>query len=33
MDPSLLGPPDLKVANINSSVFGDPLANGCIVTK
>ena len=28
MDPSLLGPPDLKVANINSSVFGDPLANG-----
>ena len=26
MDPSLLGPPDLKVANINMSNFGDPLA-------
>lgn len=28
MDPSLLGPPDLKVANINAPTFGDPLANG-----
>ena len=28
MDPSLLGPPDLKVANIDAPVFGDPLANG-----
>ncbi|HKW62963.1 MAG TPA: energy transducer TonB [Candidatus Acidoferrum sp.] len=27
MDPSLLGPPDLKVANINAPTFGDPLAN------
>lgn len=28
MDPSLLGPPDLKVPNLNASTFGDPLANG-----
>jgi TonB family protein len=28
MDPSLLGPPDLKVANIDAPTFGDPLANG-----
>jgi TonB family protein len=28
MDPSLLGPPDLKVPNINAANFGDPLANG-----
>jgi len=28
MDPSLLGPPDLHVANINAPTFGDPLANG-----
>jgi len=28
MDPSLLGPPDLKVANIQAPTFGDPLANG-----
>jgi periplasmic protein TonB len=28
MDPSLLGPPDLKVANVNLPTFGDPLANG-----
>ena len=28
MDPSLLGPPDLKVANPNLPTFGDPLANG-----
>jgi TonB family protein len=28
MDPSLLGPPDLKVANVNAPTFGDPLANG-----
>lgn len=28
MDPSLLGPPDLKVANANLPTFGDPLANG-----
>ena len=28
MDPTLLGPPDLKVANINAPTFGDPLANG-----
>jgi periplasmic protein TonB len=27
MDPSLLGPPDLKVPNLNASTFGDPLAN------
>lgn len=27
MDPSLLGPPDLKVANNNLSNFGDPLAS------
>jgi len=27
-EPSLLGPPDLKVANINAPTFGDPLANG-----
>jgi len=26
-EPSLLGPPDLKVANINAPTFGDPLAN------
>jgi TonB family protein len=26
MDPSLLGPPDLKVANLNLPNFGDPLA-------
>ncbi len=26
MDPSLLGPPDLKVSNINMANFGDPLA-------
>ncbi len=26
MDPSLLGPPDLKVANLNMANFGDPLA-------
>jgi TonB family protein len=28
MDPSLLGPPDLKVPNLNAANFGDPLANG-----
>jgi periplasmic protein TonB len=28
MDPSLLGPPDLKVASPNLPNFGDPLANG-----
>ena len=28
MDPSLLGPPDLKVANLDAPTFGDPLANG-----
>jgi periplasmic protein TonB len=28
MDPSLLGPPDLKVPNINAPTFGDPLATG-----
>jgi len=28
MDPSLLGPPDLHVANIQAPTFGDPLANG-----
>ncbi|MGA2098324.1 MAG: energy transducer TonB [Candidatus Acidiferrum sp.] len=28
MDPSLLGPPDLKVPNVNAPTFGDPLANG-----
>jgi len=28
MDPTLLGPPDLKVANIQAPTFGDPLANG-----
>ncbi len=28
MDPSLLGPPDLKVANIEAPTFGDPTANG-----
>jgi len=28
MDPSLLGPPDLKVANPNMPTFGDPNANG-----
>jgi len=28
MDPSLLGPPDLKVASPNLPTFGDPLANG-----
>jgi periplasmic protein TonB len=28
MDPSLLGPPDLRVSNINAPTFGDPLANG-----
>ncbi|MGB7281711.1 MAG: energy transducer TonB [Candidatus Acidiferrum sp.] len=27
MDPSLLGPPDLKVPNLNASTFGDPLAS------
>jgi periplasmic protein TonB len=27
-EPSLLGPPDLKVANLNAPTFGDPLANG-----
>jgi protein TonB len=27
MDPSLLGPPDLKVASPNMANFGDPLAN------
>ncbi len=27
MDPSLLGPPDLKVPNPNLSTFGDPLAS------
>jgi len=26
MDPSLLGPPDLKVASPNMANFGDPLA-------
>ena len=26
MDPSLLGPPDLKIANLNMANFGDPLA-------
>ena len=26
MEPALLGPPDLKVANINAPTFGDPLA-------
>jgi len=24
----LLGPPDLKISNLNASTFGDPLANG-----
>jgi TonB family protein len=28
MDPSLLGPPDLKIASPNMPTFGDPLANG-----
>jgi len=28
VEPSLLGPPDLKVANINAPTFGDPLASG-----
>src|SRR5499427_8295807 len=28
VEPSLLGPPDLKVANINAPTFGDPLATG-----
>jgi protein TonB len=28
MDPSLLGPPDLKVNNPNLPTWGDPLANG-----
>jgi TonB family protein len=28
MDPTLLGPPDLKVANVQAPTFGDPLANG-----
>lgn len=28
MDPSLLGPPDLKVASPNLPTFGDPLASG-----
>jgi periplasmic protein TonB len=28
MDPSLLGPPDLRVANPNLPTFGDPMANG-----
>jgi len=28
MDPTLLGPPDLKVASPNLPNFGDPLANG-----
>jgi protein TonB len=28
MDPSLLGPPDLRVSNIQAPTFGDPLANG-----
>ncbi|MGC0772416.1 MAG: energy transducer TonB [Candidatus Acidiferrum sp.] len=28
MDPSLLGPPDLKVPNLNASTFGDPMATG-----
>ena len=27
-EPSLLGPPDLKVANLNAPTFGDPLATG-----
>ncbi len=27
MDPSLLGPPDLKVPNLNAANFGDPLAS------
>ena len=27
MDPSLLAPPDLKIANLNAPTFGDPLAN------
>jgi TonB family protein len=27
MDPSLLGPPDLKVANADMAHFGDPMAN------
>lgn len=27
-EPTLLGPPDLKVANLNAPTFGDPLANG-----
>jgi protein TonB len=27
-DPALLGPPDLKVPNLNAANFGDPLANG-----
>ena len=27
MDPSLLGPPDLKVPSPNASAFGDPLAS------
>ena len=28
MDPTLLGPPDLKVPNLNAMTFGDPLATG-----
>ena len=28
MDPSLLGPPDLRVPNLNALNWGDPLANG-----
>jgi len=28
MDPTLLGPPDLKVPNLNALTFGDPLATG-----
>jgi periplasmic protein TonB len=28
MDPTLLGPPDLKVPSLNAMTFGDPLANG-----
>jgi periplasmic protein TonB len=27
-DPTLLGPPDLKVPSLNAANFGDPLANG-----
>jgi periplasmic protein TonB len=27
MDPTLLGPPDLKVPSLNAPTFGDPLAN------